>query len=162
VIFFHCQYILRLTSHYYSLWFLSATCQIPATSCLGVCGLVYLPTGEEEAHCKAEKKCNWMAGDCKGSCSTSSAFLFPSSYCITSIDSNCDQCNTSEYFCAYCTSDAHCVEITGPTNEAECEQTEACVLPNGEIELLSKVLPWHTTSATYCSSYKYRTNASRE
>jgi hypothetical protein len=73
----------------------------------------------DKGSCNRAKKCNWISDGCEGS--------------------DCKNCfKPSEYFCGYCYDDAHCVQIPQVQSRTECEDLEACLLPDGTMELMSK------------------------
>eukprot|EP01102_Stenamoeba_stenopodia_P007470 TRINITY_DN2092_c0_g2_i1.p1 TRINITY_DN2092_c0_g2~~TRINITY_DN2092_c0_g2_i1.p1 ORF type:complete len:1763 (-),score=374.29 TRINITY_DN2092_c0_g2_i1:1009-6297(-) len=104
---------------------LDQTCEILPESCQQSCFLQWVPLEISQSTCQSLQKCNWALG----------------SQC-TSKDSVCDQgcapTTLSSGFCAYCDTDAYCIEIPGITTQSDCEAAQACIAPNGKLSLTTE------------------------
>jgi hypothetical protein len=99
---------------------LDTSCTITGTGCFLNCQMFWAEKDSTKELCQEQKKCNWDGEPCVSNC-----------------DSRCKE-PEEDSFCAYCYNDAHCVEIPGISSEEECEGTEACLLLDGTIDLISK------------------------
>jgi hypothetical protein len=105
---------------------LDRSCEISPSVCLTTCQPNWVDLPSDEQTCEDQKKCNWISESCD------------------SRSGNChDVCDKSDkesddFFCSYCYNDAHCVEIPSAKTKKACDDLEACYLPDGTIDFLSK------------------------